>query len=141
MSEKVPLENRFWSNVDIKSDLMCWNWIGKRNGSGYGIISVGNKPKIASRVSWWFHYGEISSSELVLHKCDNPPCVNPKHLYLGNHHDNMMDCVLRGRHIFKNKTHCPRGHKYSIKNIYLFRGRRSCKKCHSGWRRRKNGYE
>lgn len=83
---------RFWKQV--KKTKRCWVWIGgSRNPLGYGIFD----GESASRVSWEFKHGPIKNGLHVLHKCDNPPCVNPKHLWLGTHLENMRDKVKKGR--------------------------------------------
>jgi len=98
----------FWSKVDKKSDNECWLWLGTINTHGlpYGRMAsqYWKKGKIlkAATVSWVVHYGEIPEHYsyhgiCVLHKCDNPVCVNPKHLFLGTHADNMNDMVKKGR--------------------------------------------
>lgn len=103
---KTPLErkkysiknigDRFFSN--IKKTGGCWLWTGCKNRLGYGDFWVGRgKHMNAPRVSWMFHYGEILDNMDVLHRCDNPPCVNPEHLFLGTQEDNMRDCFLKGR--------------------------------------------
>lgn len=87
---------RFWRNVT--SD--CWNWIGKRNNKGYGVIGHGGsstKQLLAHRVSWMIHFGAIPDGMCVLHKCDNPPCVRPDHLFLGTKKDNLQDMSKKGR--------------------------------------------
>lgn len=95
----------FWSKVDKRSDNECWPWLGaKSNGYGYMGSKYWESGKNCSahKVSWIIHYGEIPESYsyhgiCVLHKCDNPICVNPKHLFLGTHFENMCDMVKKGR--------------------------------------------
>jgi hypothetical protein len=92
---------RFWNKVQ-KTD-GCWLWTGTMGGSGYGQIRVGSrtdqsrKTLVASRVSWEIHYGKIPIGMKVLHKCDNPPCVNPEHLFLGSDRDNVHDAMNKNR--------------------------------------------
>lgn len=93
------LENRFWNRVIKKSTSeQCWNWFGHKDTGGYGIISDGKRRCMkVHRVSWEIHIGEIPKGLHVLHKCDNVVCVNPKHLFLGTHQDNMRDAKEKGR--------------------------------------------
>ena len=86
--------SRFWSKVD-KTDT-CWNWTAK-NGRGYGQLKISGKYESAHRISWKIHNTYIPKGMHVLHKCDNPACVNPEHLFLGTHQDNMDDMKNKGR--------------------------------------------
>lgn len=89
---------RFWSKVDIKSDDECWNWIATVNASGRGSFSDGKYRVVqAHRVAYQLHFGTDISGVDVLHKCDNPLCCNPKHLFVGSHQDNMHDMSKKGR--------------------------------------------
>ena len=99
-SNQYTLEERFWDKVD-KTDT-CWNWTASRNHRGYGKFSVGYRTVGAHRVSWELANGPIPEGEdyhgtCVLHKCDNPSCVNPNHLFLGTIQDNIQDRVAKGR--------------------------------------------
>ena len=78
-SARDPVLN-FWSKVSKTAS--CWNWIGNKRRGGYGRFLVGYKSVVAHRFSWVLHNGEIPKRMLVLHKCDNPSCVNPLHLEL-----------------------------------------------------------
>lgn len=90
----------FWASVK-KTD-SCWLWTGHRNAdSGYGTITTNWQKRRAHRVSWAIHYGPVPFGMHVLHRCDVPLCVNPAHLWLGTHQDNMDDMKAKGR----AKTH------------------------------------
>lgn len=75
----------------------CIEWSGSRNEHGYGIQRIDGRAVKAHRVAWEFAHGPIPAGQHVLHRCDNPPCVNPDHLFLGIHVDNMADMVAKGR--------------------------------------------
>jgi len=90
-----PIQDRFWTKVDKSKE--CWEWQGGRNKQGYGMIQCDGKSAKAHRVSWELLHGKIPEGIKVLHKCDNPPCVNPDHLFLGTQRDNMQDCSKKGR--------------------------------------------
>lgn len=84
------------------------------------------------RVSMWVYNEnfDLEAKELVLHKCGNPLCINPLHLYIGDHSDNTLDQVKDKTHNNSRKDTCIRGHKLSGSNLYITRdGRRNCKKC------------
>lgn len=74
----------------------CWPWPTRHPGD-YGAFTVGRTSHPATRVAYVIHKGPVAAGEVVRHKCDNPPCVNPEHLELGTHRDNMDDMVARGR--------------------------------------------
>lgn len=96
---------RFWSKVDkdrsqtFYNGTRCWEWTeGQHKNGGYGAVWIGNKGRRAHCVSYEIAYGDITSEKpFVLHHCDNPLCVNPQHLFLGTHQDNMADKVSKGR--------------------------------------------
>lgn len=98
-AEPPPLSNdiaRFWSRV-AKSD-GCWLWTGARFGpNGYGAVRFQKRNSSAHRVSWMIHFGPIPDGLFVCHKCDNPPCCNPAHLFLGTIGDNTRDMIAKGR--------------------------------------------
>lgn len=87
----------FLQKVDTTGD--CWIWTGRIDGHGYGAVIVGKHGKGAHRLSWVLHRGPIPKGMCVLHKCDNPPCVNPDHLFIGTIRDNVHDMCRKGRHV------------------------------------------
>lgn len=92
---------RFWAKIDRRGPDDCWEWTaGNRGKGGYGRFSMGraNKPIRAHRFSWELFYGPIPTGMDVLHRCDNPLCVNPRHLFLGTNLDNVRDMHAKNRH-------------------------------------------
>jgi hypothetical protein len=87
---------RFWSKVKIGGQDECWEWQAARDDKGYAVLFVGGKLWKASRVSVTIS-GRDVSGHIVMHSCDNPQCVNPRHLSLGTQKQNMEDMASRGR--------------------------------------------
>lgn len=101
------IDSRFWSKISVEPD-GCWQWLGVRSGNGYGQLYSGDRgigmiP--AHRASWEIHFGRIPGGLVVCHRCDDPMCVNPAHLFLGTVSDNAFDAKTKGR------SHRPRGEK------------------------------
>lgn len=95
---------RFWDKVRVGNPDECWEWQGAVESFGYGFMWAGPLYPYrkrhwikAHRVSWEIHNGEIPKGRYVLHKCDNPPCVNPNHLYIGTATENVHDRARRKR--------------------------------------------
>lgn len=78
----------------------CLEWTASRTSKGYGRLNVDLHPRSSHRLSWEVFYGDIPEGKQVLHRCDNPPCINPLHLFLGTNLDNSNDKVSKGRQPF-----------------------------------------
>ena len=90
---------KFWSRVDKSGgETACWTWTGAKSaGKGYGFASWNGKNRLAHRLSYELANGSFDGDLQVLHSCDNRSCVNPRHLSLGTHQDNMDDRNQKGR--------------------------------------------
>lgn len=150
--------SKFESRVAIR-DSGCHEWIAARGSYGHGHFSI-RDPETrvfhqykASRVAWMLYVGSIPDRMWVLHHCDNPPCVNPEHLFIGNAQDNVDDMHKKGRGLpldiviararlgrsiaadkKRSRTHCRYGHPYSGENLIVFTSQsgtpaRDCKEC------------
>lgn len=107
-AKSVP---RFWAKVDKRGPDECWEWKASKFYNGYGhfyfIRANGKSDQLSHHYAWELHFGEIPRGYHVLHRCDNPGCVNPKHLFLGTHQDNMKDMDKKGRRKNIRGISCP----------------------------------
>lgn len=105
---------QFWDRVTKTHEYGCWLWTGPTDEGGYGRW----KKSLAHRHSWQEANGPIPDGKWILHHCDNPPCVNPAHLYPGTVVENVRDMVTRGRgYVPPRKTHCLNGHALEGGNL------------------------
>lgn len=131
-------QEKFWAKAALDDKDVCWPWRGTKNTQGYGWIRFQGGNWRAHRLAWVFTVGKIPEGMLVCHKCDNPSCCNPKHLFLGTHRDNSLDKYAKGRDNTRSKTHCKSGHPYDAKNTRFTKGiYRRCNPCLTRWQREK----
>lgn len=90
-------EERYWKKVKIGKEDECWEWTGYRDRDGYGQVWWDSHGQYAHRVAWQIANGPVPDGFLVCHTCDNPPCCNINHLFLGSHAENMADRDRKGR--------------------------------------------
>jgi hypothetical protein len=91
-------QERFWSRVDKAGDGGCWLWTGNAKSRDYGVVPRNRGSVLAHRYSWALANGrEIPAGLVVMHTCDNPPCVNPAHLTVGTQADNIRDAKAKNR--------------------------------------------
>lgn len=135
---------RFWDKVQVGPG--CWEWTASRRGAGYGRFQMGGKGHAAHRISWEMANGPIPSGMFVCHRCDNPSCVRPDHLFLGTPSDNTRDAYAKGRQTNPrpqaDMVECLRGHEFTEDNTYTAPdGKRRCRECRrqygNGWARKK----
>lgn len=137
-----PVSVRLWAKVNKSAPNGCWEWNGARDPNGYGRIQVMKDGKWGARLTHRTAYellkGPIPDDLHLCHRCDNPPCCNPDHLFPGTPLDNITDAKLKGRvpnrntgHTQSAKTHCPKGHEYTKENTYTNPNKyeRACIKC------------
>lgn len=132
---------RFWVKVAVGDSESCWPWLAGATG-GYGTIRTPRGMERAHRIAWELTRGPVPVGLFVCHACDNPPCCNPDHLFIGTLADNNRDRHEKGRTknleagrsrrhaTLRSVTHCPRGHVYDESNTLIrVNGSRECRMC------------
>jgi hypothetical protein len=148
----LQLPNRkkvsFFANIALDEATGCWNWTGNLRNWRYGGIYYSGRDESVHRVVAHLYLGfDLASPLEVCHRCDNPRCFNPKHLFVGTHLENMQDMVKKGRSNYPDA--CGKGHPFSLENTYVHerdgsvrRGCRSCnKEANRQYRQRKSSQE
>lgn len=110
-------------NYCVIEDNGCWRWIGRTYPNTYGRIGYNGGELCSHRLSWIVHCGDIPDELWVLHKCDNPACVNPEHLFLGTHRDNEDDKISKGRQMKGDRHYAAKLTSSEVKEIRSVYGR------------------
>jgi len=127
---RPSIEWRLWSRL-IEQPNGCLDWPGGTSRNGYGVIYFDGKRVSTHRLAWELVNGPIPEGMVICHKCDNPPCCNPEHMFLGTQSDNLADMAAKHRGRAPTfKTHCPQGHEFTEANTFVGpQGCRSCRTC------------
>lgn len=132
---KLPI--RFWVKTELTE--ACWIWHGATQGNNsYGCFFWHGKNVSTSRLVWSLLHGNVPAGMMVCHKCDNPLCFNPSHLFIGTMKDNQRDAMRKGRQTcykYLQQTHCKYGHPFNEANTHVPAGvnRRKCRECQRNW--------
>jgi len=130
LDTKLSLEQRLWkySILTIESHIF---WIGFKTEFGHGKIWHIDKMIGAHVASAYLYLPNFNFRLMTLHKpeCNIPYCIAPAHLYQGLFKENARDMVIVGTHNMARKTHCPKGHEYTLKNTRVYKGSRNCREC------------
>ena len=114
---------RFWSKVSRKGKSECWDWLAVKV-NGYGRFRINNNKYSAHRISYFIHYGDDPGRLLTCHTCNNPSCVNPYHLFLGNQSENIQQSIVENRRHSKGILHpCAKLQESDIKEIRNMQGK------------------
>lgn len=121
----------------VVSERGCWIYQGWLHARGYGQdVYRGKSVGIHRKTFELTHNVSLTKVQYICHSCDIKQCCNPDHLWLGDTSSNMLDFVVKGKHYWRNKTHCPKGHEYTPENTYIRAasagqraGSRACREC------------
>lgn len=140
--ETIQVFARLMNRSTWANDCLVWN--GYRNAKEYGRARYRGRSEYVHRLGWILNFGMPPAAKpWVLHRCDNPPCWNIEHLWVGDHQDNMDDMVRKGRggSGHGQETHCPEGHRYGLGNLYADPSRQGAhRRCATCARKRQREY-
>lgn len=116
----MTVEQRFLRHV--RKGPACWEWVGSKTRAGYGKFGHDHRTRSAHRVAYELWRGPIPDGLCVLHRCDNPACVNPEHLFLGTKSDNSKDMITKRRQVFQRRPDLiPRGERNGSARLTAFK--------------------
>lgn len=128
-AKRLPPE-RFWDRVGPLTSTGCREWQGPKDELGRAMFRLDGKNIRTHRAAYLLAIGPIPEGFCVCHRCDNPPCCEPTHLFLGTQANNVDDMIQKRRHYKQRVTHCPQGHEYTPENTRVGPdGGRYCRKC------------
>lgn len=130
-TKTLPMPERFWSKVDIRGPDECWIWKaaprGKKPGQQYGAFWLDRRHQPANKIAWELVNGPMAEGMFACHRCDNPACCNPAHIFPGTNQENTADKVAKGRQVKGARVHTAKITEKDVLNIRSMRppGRRA----------------